>query len=367
MHAANLLGRAPAALVGTVEARDAAANGSLSYTIRVERAVKGSFGERVTVHSGLTSCQVSLETGARVGLFLNPGASGEWTASACGVVDPDALLAAAKLPAPGGTPRFVAAVRAPGTDAVGLTAAGRPAAYGLPQRGSTTVQASCGGRVVAAAKRYVYSRGLPNLDAFGAVQVPLRDVLALGCSGRTIWAAGSDGLVSIRGTDVRVLRRFKASAVAIDGARAYAATPGAVKVVTLTTNHLKTVRHHGQFAQLSVSGGRVAGRLKAGGGAILSGASSRAAGPLTWLDRSHLLDGRRGLVLDARLRPVRRVNVKGTVLAVEGGAAYVGDGNIVRRLPRGGKRATEFARLPGKVLALTPAPATAAAAWHSCE
>ena len=367
-HPANMLSQAQAAIVGVVETRDAGPNGALSYAVRVERALKGTFDERVTVHSGLTSCQVSLQVGARVGLFLHAGALGEWTGSTCGLVDPDALLAAADLPAPRGSARFVAAVQSPATDAIALTASGKPAGYALPQ--GTMAQARCGGRLVAAGrsggKLRVFSRGLPGLDAFGAVTIPLRNVLALGCTGQTIWAAGTDGLVKVRGTQVQRVRRIDASAATIAGGRAYFATRGAVKVVTLATNRLRTVRHKGQFGQLSVNDGRVAGYLQTGGAAILSGATNRRAGLLTWLDGRHLLDSTRGLVLDTRLRTVRR-GVKGTVLAVEDGAAYVAQGNVVRRLKSGATRATVFARLPGKVVALTVTPPTAAAAWHSCE
>jgi hypothetical protein len=183
------------------------------------------------------------------------------------VTDPDAMLAAGDLPAPSGTARFIAAVEAPTTDSVALTGGGKIAAYSLAE-GESLAIARCRANVIQAVRRTngrvsVSLRVAPPLGAAYAVDVPLKDVSALGCTGTTRWAIGSDGtLVSIRPGVARIESRRAAGATAIVGAKAYFARRGRVDVMTLPTGRVQTVRHAGQFTQLSVHGGRIAGRLR---------------------------------------------------------------------------------------------------------
>ena len=79
----------------------------------------------------MTSCLVTLERGARVGLILSESGLG-WDVIQCNVFDPDTLIAAGTLPRPRGAPRFVAAVEATGLDAVALGARAGPPATGCP-------------------------------------------------------------------------------------------------------------------------------------------------------------------------------------------------------------------------------------------
>jgi hypothetical protein len=222
----------------------------------------------------------------------------------------------------------------------------------------------------------VFSRDVPGLSESAPTPLPFRDVLALGCvdGGRRLWAAGHSGdtvtLISIRGTDVDNPVSTR-GAVAFSGSHAYLAWDGRIRIYSLVDASWSTVRHAGRFEQLSVRGRRIVGRLTDGRGAVLSLATGRLrtgvhTGTLTWLKSNRVLDAAGGMVYDAKLRPVRGVSVSGELLAVEDGAAYFGDGAIVRRLAPGASRVTSFARLPGRVVALTSVRATAGAAWHSC-
>lgn len=376
-HPAMFLPHAEAAIVGVVESRELVGS-TATHVIRVERAVKGTFGERVTVSSILTSCQVSIDPGTRVGLFLNAGANGEWTTIACSMTDPDALLAAADLPAPSGTARLVAAVESATTDSVALTAGGKVAGYGLPD-GAPLALARCGANAIQALRGTdgrvrVSARVAPRLGAAGAVEVPLKDVSALDCTGNTQWAIGTDGtLVSIRSGEARVESRRAGGAVAIAGAKAYFARRGRVDVMTLRTGRVRTVRHAGQFTQLSVQGERVAGRLRDGRGAVLALASGRlrtggTVDGLAWLGRDRLLDAGNGTVLSGRLEVARRLSGRvGRLVGTDGATAYLADGEFLRRLRPGAGRAEAFAEAPGPVVGIVPVQTKATAAWHSCE
>jgi hypothetical protein len=363
-HPAARLAFAPAAIVGVVE-EVSTGNGGSTHVIQVERAVKGNLSGRVSVHSAMTSCMVTLERGARVGLVLSMGGIG-WDVIACNVFDPDTLIAAGTLPQPRGAPRFVAAVEATGLDSVALGARGRAAGYGLPQ-GTPLAVARCGGDVVQAArsggKVRVFTRFLPRLNGALPQEVPVREVLALGCVGRVTWIAGRDELVSLRpGEPPRVELRRRTSAAAIVGSRAYLAHGDRLRAVNLT-GAMRTTRYDGAFTQLSVHGNRVAGRLRDGRAAVLNLTSGRLVagrrGPLAWLGRDRLLNA--GAVLDTRLRLVRRVQTRGDLLTVEDGAAYFADGAVIRQLAAGARRAETFARLPGNVIGLTAVQPTAAA------
>ncbi len=197
------------------------------------------------------------------------------------------LIAAGALPPPRGAARFVAAVDAAGVDAVALGANGRAAGYGLPHDTPLAV-ARCASGVIQAARgddgkvRRVLAQASPA-DGVGAVVLPLRDVSALGCTegGRALWAIGDDRgqqlLLEIRDGKVRPYMRRAATAVAIVGSHAYYAHPGGLfRVLPLTGGRgLHAFRHDGEFAQFSVSGNRIVGRLRDGRGAVLSLGSGR--------------------------------------------------------------------------------------------
>ena len=104
----------------------------------------------------------------------------------------------------------------------------RPPCRLRPAQGTPLAVARCGGGVVHATrgpdgKVRVFSRSLPRLEIASPQEVPVREVLALGCVGRTIWVAGRAELVSVRaGERPRVaMRRRPAGAAAIAGSRAY--------------------------------------------------------------------------------------------------------------------------------------------------
>jgi hypothetical protein len=71
---------------------------------KVERSVKGAFGERVAVEADVSgaSCGLELEVGQRTGLLLFRHAGG-WTSNLCSQFEPQALLAFAPAAAGAGT------------------------------------------------------------------------------------------------------------------------------------------------------------------------------------------------------------------------------------------------------------------------
>lgn len=384
-HPAMFLPSADAAIVGTVESvsRTGAA---VVHVVRVERAIKGTFGDRVTVRSDFTSCQVDVEPGTRVGLFLNPGADGAWTTTLCSLADPDVLLAAAALPPPEGKARLVAAVDAAEVDAVGLTAAGKAAAYGLPN-GKPLALAPCGSGIVQAVRGAdgalaVQARQLPQLALTSVQALPpaLRSVTVLGCSadGRSQWVGGSVGerktaVYQLRGGKARRLMRLRDDPVAIVGSRAYVGLNGRVGIYSLTRKTWREVDHDGRFEQLAVDGDRVAGRLSDGRAAVLDVSSRRLrTGPrvdaLVWLGPSSLLDAANATVLTARLTGRRRLaGPVGRVVGVHDETAYLASGKVLRRLRPGAARTQVFAELPGPVVGIAQVRPRATAAWHSCE
>ncbi len=72
-----------------------------TYTLRVERAFNADFGPQLTIRASNNSaaCGFSWKTGQRVGAFVFRS-GGEWRTSACGLVDPAQLEAAANEPDP---------------------------------------------------------------------------------------------------------------------------------------------------------------------------------------------------------------------------------------------------------------------------
>jgi hypothetical protein len=397
-HPANRLAQAPAALVGVVEASRALDdNPGLSshvYTLRVERAVKGPLGERVDVLApGGTSCTLTLKVGERLGLLLS-GEPGNWTVYSCSIVDPEALIEASRLEPPltAGAARMVAAVDLPGADLSVLDERGRPVGYGAGSGGRTLALSACpDGESLYSLKRQrgkglvAVSRGLQWLGGSAPVALGLKRVSALQCRGslrnQTAWIAGDTATGSVllalhSGKLRRVYTGPAATASAVAGGRAYFASRGRVDVISLASGkRLRRIASAGTLRELAIApgGARIAGRVTGGGAVVLGGRPvvGRAAGPLTWLTSSRLLDAARGAVLDARLRMIRRVTgTSGRVAAVGAdGSAFLVKGRTVRRLAPGASRAETAFQLAAPVHSLTllhGGPSTAAA-WHSCE
>ena len=225
-HPATKLAQSERALVGVVESRtelgtSTGGSAGWEFVVRVERMLKGVAAERVTVRSGVTSCQITL----RGRPARRPDATSARTcrSTRAATLDPDELLAASALPAPSGTPAFTAVIDGvPGTDTVLLGARGQVAGYGFP-RGEVLAQGRCtsGGGVVEAV------RDADGKIRVGSTEVPVRDVLAVGCTenGRRYWAVGRSGadtvLLTVRNGQVEERMRRRADAAAIAGSRAY--------------------------------------------------------------------------------------------------------------------------------------------------
>ncbi len=384
-----MLSRSDGALVGVVESvrlvEEPGQKQWYEHVIRVERALKGAFGERVTVESSVDggTCGIKLPAGGRVGLALDRRAGKAWTTSLCSTADPDALIAAARLPAASGTPRFVAAVAGRTVDATALTARGKPAAYS--ERDGTPLAVAGCGRTHALAVREAGGRialggSDSSLASFGTIKLPLTTVSALHCAGdgTSTWVAGTlDGrtaIVSVPGQRAETIHRGPAgAAVTFAGGEAFLASDGRVDVVTLDTGAVRTVQHAGRFTQLSFSDGRIAGRLADGRGGLLDLTSGgllvggRVDG-LVWLSRTSLLDAGNSAVLDAQLNVTRRLSGKlGRVVGVAGGSAYLASGKTVRRLKPGARRAPVFAKLPGRVVGLASMTSSARLSQKRCD
>jgi hypothetical protein len=212
----------------------------------------------------------------------------------------------------------------------------------------------------------------------GSTAVPVRDVLAVGCTenGRRYWAVGRSGadtvLLTVRNGQVDERMRRRADTATIVGARAYFTHGSLVRIVPLTGGKLRSARIDGRFASISGNGDRVAGRLRDGRSAVLNVRTGKlitrpAGGGLTWLDDNRLLGS--DAVYDARLRKLRRVATRGTLVGAADGAAFYAKGKVLYRLAPGAKRAVRFAELPGRVTSVSAAPSSRAlsATWHSCE
>ena len=329
--------------------------------------MKGVAAERVTLHSGFTSCQITFAVGQRIGVVYNAG--GE--IFSCSYVDPDALIAASALPQPSGTPRYTVAIAGvSGTDTVQLGARGQIAGYGFPQ-GRVLGLARCGRGVVEAV------RGSDGKVLVNGNELPLRTVLGISCTGNgaRVWVTGSDGeqvqLVSVSNGKVDTRMRRPAAAASIAGSRAYYVHGrDLVRIVPQGGGRLRSAR--AGFTSISGNGDRVAGRLRDGRSAQLNVRTGklvtrRDGGRLTWLDDSRLLGS--DAVYDSGLRRLRAVTTRGTLVGVVEGAAFFADGKVLYRLAPGAKRAVRFAVLPGRATSVVAAPTPRAlnVAWHSCE
>lgn len=107
------LAYADGAIVGTLKSKKLAeepkgdyfnTGADTIYTFRVDEAFKGTFDDRVQVHSAFSgaSCGLEVRIGKQTGLFLYER-KGEWHSSLCSQISPEELReAAAPLPEPNG-------------------------------------------------------------------------------------------------------------------------------------------------------------------------------------------------------------------------------------------------------------------------
>jgi hypothetical protein len=96
------LAAAGGAFIGTLVAQRTEAGGDeisrpIVNTYRVERAVKGSIGETVEVHSvsGGATCGLDHPIGSRIAIYLRGRPDGGWTGYLCDTTTPEAMVAAA--------------------------------------------------------------------------------------------------------------------------------------------------------------------------------------------------------------------------------------------------------------------------------
>jgi hypothetical protein len=144
----SALASADGAFVGTVVSRRDTADSRAVLTFEVERALKGSLGERVDVVTAGDSagCGLELPVGTRTALVLDRS-DGAWHGGLCGQFSPDDLLAAAKpLPTPNGKGPVALVVGGQfgAVRLMALDASGRTLAYGKGT-GSTTLISLCPG------------------------------------------------------------------------------------------------------------------------------------------------------------------------------------------------------------------------------
>lgn len=375
-HPATKLAQSERALVGVVESRTPIGNGQVSggweYVVRVERMLKGVAAERVTLRSGITSCQLRLAVGQRVGLTH---VGEDQQIFSCGYVDPDELLAASELPQPTGSARYEAAVEGVrGTDTVQLGADGTIAGYSFPQ-GKPLAMARCGDGVTRVVRT---GEGTVRVHS---VEVALRDVSGVACTenGRRGWVVGRDGaqtqLITVFNGAAEVRMRRAADASAIAGSRAYFAHGSLVRIVPLIDGRIRSARVPGGFTSIAGNGDRVAGRLEDGRTAVLNVRTGKLVtgakgGRLVWLGDDRLLDPERRTVLDTRLRVVRTFSgTRGTFVGTVNGATFFADGRTLYRAARGAKRVVKLGELPGRVTAVVAAPSsrTLKGNWHSCN
>jgi hypothetical protein len=123
-----------------------------TFTFRVERSLKGDFGDVVDVESSSNgaSCGLEVEEGQRIGLLLDRD-DGTWWSSLCWQVDPDLLIEAAEpLPAPDGQGpvRFLIGGDSAGYRTLALDGTGRTLAYG-PGEGKVYRASVCPGARLA--------------------------------------------------------------------------------------------------------------------------------------------------------------------------------------------------------------------------
>jgi hypothetical protein len=144
----SALDAADAAFVGTLVERRGRGDAGVTLVFWVEQAVKGRLGARVEVEtaSNGAACGIEVDSGTRIGLFLERSA-GRWYGSLCGQVEPERLRAAARpLPRPNG--QGPAALLVGGRFGLARTIAldgrGRTLAYGMGA-GETLFLAACPG------------------------------------------------------------------------------------------------------------------------------------------------------------------------------------------------------------------------------
>lgn len=140
---------ADAAIVGTALSRTPSGEYSVTYTFRVDEAVKGEFGETVQVGtaSNGAACGLEVGIGQQTGLFLSGSAAKGWSSSLCDQISPEELREAARpMPAPDGEGPIKAIVGGDWGDMglFALDAQGRTLMYG-ERKGGSNVMDVCPG------------------------------------------------------------------------------------------------------------------------------------------------------------------------------------------------------------------------------
>jgi hypothetical protein len=134
------LSRVPAAFIGVFLEKEPAEpdpGDEVEYRFRVDEAIKGDLGKRVTIvaqHSPNVSCGIGTPGPEQLGWLLERHDEGRWRASGCATtMEPDALRAAARpLPAPDGRgpPAFLLGGSFGDVRTIALDGEGHTLAYG---------------------------------------------------------------------------------------------------------------------------------------------------------------------------------------------------------------------------------------------
>ena len=357
--------------------------------IRVERALKGALGERVTVESSVDggTCGIKLPAGGRVGLALDRRAGKAWTTSLCSTADPDALIAAARLPAASGTPPLRGRGRGPDRRRHGahrarkarrLQRTRRHAARGRRLR----TDARPGG----ASRLAGGSRSRSDIPWPASARSSCRSRPCRPCTARATaldlgggHARRTAAIVSVRGSEAE---RSIASGRSRSDVRRRGGVPG------LRRPSRRRDARHGRGAHRPARGpiqaallfrrahrGPTRGRPRRACWTSRAGrlrSPARRVDGLVWLSTAHRCSTPgNGTVLDSRLngqtaphrqaRHGRRRSRDGTAYLASGR-----DGATTRARRRSAR--TVFATLPGKVVGLTTIwRRRRALSWHSCE
>ncbi|HEX8085883.1 MAG TPA: hypothetical protein VF529_16445 [Solirubrobacteraceae bacterium] len=377
-----------AAVIGTVLSDDGKVG-----RIRVEHEFKVDLPAEIEVGTGdeESACELSLEPGRRIGLFLTRAKSGRWSSSLCDMVDPDDLPGAEeRLPRPLG--EGTAALVAYGSFSAGrvalLDGEGRPLAYGAG-RGTAERLGVCPG-----------SRHVVELVRDGArPSIAIRRVrdAAVVRQRRSPWR-GNVSRVACGDPDGRKLfavvgRRRSTSVAALEDGRprtihagryvgAELIAPYAILVrrrgadlLDLRTGRvrrLRGVRGHSESWALSPDGTRAAGiapgfdRRDFAGAVMLVDLARRTraivrparedftlTNAVLWLDDDRLLvagDSRRLRLVDDALRTLRtfRSRLEPAGLVIAGGGVYGVDDETLRVAEGPDLAQRDLARLPAR-------------------
>ena len=140
---------ADAAIIGTLLSKTPSGDWDADYRFRVDEAVKGSFGETVTISSASdgAACGLEVRIGGKTGLFLDGSHRKGWSSSLCQQISPEELRETARpMPEPDGEGPIKMLVGGKWGDIgiVALDSEGRTLAYGL-RPGGSTVASVCPG------------------------------------------------------------------------------------------------------------------------------------------------------------------------------------------------------------------------------